>query len=190
MKVVECILCCFIVVSCTSMSKNSKERTNDNTDLDYCKNDSLIFNDFYLDLINNPNLISNLNDTCVLNIFNCIKNTAIIEVDDSKCYDLIYAIAKVSDGWISDAESSIITELFFEDLQGMISFYEQKADIFSSQFHRFLMEGLCVYIFDSNNPNANKSFILSKIDGISEVHQNTKSQLKMSLNEINESFCD
>ena len=122
----------------------------------------------YAELVKDINLMKGLSDSCVLNIFDTIKAKALGGDDNFTSYQLLFNIAEKSDGWISELCVSLISDLFIMDNKKFAAFYNSKQNPISSTFHQFLKEGLCIYIYNSNDPEKRKQklgyFFILKVD--------------------------
>jgi hypothetical protein len=142
----------------------------------------------YAELVKDNNLLKAMSDSCVLNIFDTIKVNALKDDENFEGHDLIYKISELSDGWISELCVSLITDLFITDNKKFTSFYQSKENPSTSKFYQFLKEGLCIYIYDSNDPVNRKQKLLKLIANLSE--SGSKSAFNKMINELNEALCE
>ena len=142
----------------------------------------------YTELVKDNNLLKAMSDSCVLNIFDTIKAKALGDNDNFTSYNLLFNISERSDGWVSELCVSLISELFITDNTKFASFYQSKENPSTSKFYQFLKEGLCIYVYDSNDPVIRKEKLLKKIDNLSV--SSSKTQFKKMLNEMNASLCE
>lgn len=142
----------------------------------------------YAELVKDINLMKGLSDSCVLNIFDTIKAKALGGDDNFTSYQLLFNIAEKSDGWVSELCVSLISDLFVMDNKKFAAFYNSKQNPISSTFHQFLKEGLCIYIYNSNDPEKRKQKLLKMIANLSQG--DSKSAFNKMINEIDKSFCD
>lgn len=180
------LLVVLFLMSCSQYSKEKQIKTEEiNVDLKGMNQSKC---SSYSELVKDNNLLKTMSDSCVMSIFDTIKAKALGGDDNFTSFNLLFNISERSDGWISELCVSLITDLFIIDNAKFSSFYQTIENPSSSTFYQFLREGMCNYIYDSNDPVKREQKLLKMIANLSE--SGSKSEFNKMINEIDASFCE
>lgn len=138
--------------NCSSQTRNHKQKDDK---LDVCTIASNL-KDYKDSLIQNPKIILNGNDSCVIHLLDQIKFNIYNSQNSLEYYDLLEAISRISDGYISDYLIDISLDLFDNNYRNFSTFLFNHKE---SKLSFFLVESWSLRVSEADDESEELNLI-------------------------------